>query len=73
MTEVTGNPGRAVDIVLPQYAWADETPVAIIQAETDGETTLLGIFDLESLTLDFAEARNVKLLGVDPPSDVPST
>jgi hypothetical protein len=73
MTEVTGNPGRAVDIVLPQYAWSDETPVAVIQAETDGETTLFGIFDFESLTLDFAEDRNVKLLGVNPPSDVPST
>jgi hypothetical protein len=73
MTAVTGNPGRAVDIVLPQYAWSDETPVAVVQAETDGATTIFGIFDFESLTLDFVEDRHVKLLGVTPPSEVPST
>jgi len=73
MSELTRRQGRPVDIALPQYGWLRESadtepvPIAVIQAETDGEDTYYGFFTLDDLQLDFAPAGDVQLLGIQPP------
>jgi hypothetical protein len=57
-----------VDMELPQYGLIDSTPVAVIQAETDGVSTYLGYLDLESGELDVSELKEVRLLGRTPPT-----
>ncbi len=72
MSDYSDKPASPARIDLPQYgAWrgapGEHTAVIVFQAETDGELTMLGFWDVEGGSLDAEPLSKFELFGRTPP------